>query len=71
HVVSGDAVHALRPRQCIVIPRQTWHRIENRGRAPVVIIELQHGSILSEEDIIRKQDDYGRVKGQKAVGKRQ
>jgi len=65
HVVSGETIHLLRRRQCVVIPRQTWHRIENRGRTPVVIIELQHGVILSEGDIIRKQDDYGRV-GQKS-----
>jgi hypothetical protein len=44
-----------------VIPRQTWHRIENRGRQPVVVIEVQHGSYLGEDDIIRKQDDYGRL----------
>ncbi|HXZ43207.1 MAG TPA: hypothetical protein VEH53_00145 [archaeon] len=46
----------------MVIPRQAWHRIENRGRQPVVIIEVQHGTYLGEDDIIRKHDDYGRVK---------
>src|SRR5574341_1974441 len=38
----------LRDRQCVVIPRQAWHRIENRGRRPVVIIEVQHGAYLGE-----------------------
>jgi mannose-6-phosphate isomerase-like protein (cupin superfamily) len=44
-----------------VIPRQAWHRIENHGRRPVVIIEIQHGNYLGEDDIVRRQDDYGRI----------
>ncbi len=60
-VVRGDQRLTLRGRQCTVIPRQAWHRIENHGRAPVVIIEVQHGTYLGEDDIVRKQDDYGRA----------
>lgn len=67
-VVAGTATVArgarrlmLRPRQCIAIPRRAWHRIENRGRGPVVIIEVQHGRYLGEDDIVRRQDDYGRI----------
>jgi mannose-6-phosphate isomerase len=60
-VVKGDRYLTLRKRQCTVIPRQAWHRIENHGRQPVVVIEVQHGTYLGEDDIIRKQDDYGRV----------
>jgi mannose-6-phosphate isomerase len=60
-VVNGDRFLTLRARQCTVIRRQTWHRIENRGRRTVVIIEVQHGTYLGEDDIIRKQDDYGRI----------
>ena len=60
-VVKGRRRLTLRGRQCTVIPRQAWHRIENRGREPVVIIEVQHGAYLGEDDIIRKQDDYGRI----------
>jgi mannose-6-phosphate isomerase-like protein (cupin superfamily) len=61
-VIRGRQRFALRQRQCAVIPRQAWHRIENRGRQTVVVIEVQHGDYLGEDDIIRKQDDYGRVK---------
>jgi mannose-6-phosphate isomerase-like protein (cupin superfamily) len=43
------------------VPRGAWHRIENPGREAVVIIEVQHGSHLGEDDIIRRQDDYGRA----------
>jgi mannose-6-phosphate isomerase len=60
-VVRGDRRLTLRKRECVVIPRQAWHRIENHGRMPVVIIEVQHGSYLGEDDIVRKQDDYGRI----------
>ena len=61
-IVTGAQHLTLGKKQCVVIPRQAWHRIENRGRQPVVIIEVQHGTYLGEDDIIRKHDDYGRVK---------
>ena len=51
----------LRKRECTVIPRGAWHRVENRGRVSVVLIEVQHGAYLGEDDIIRQADDYGRV----------
>ena len=60
-IVCDDRCLSLRERQCVVIPRQAWHRIENRGRKPVIIIEVQHGPYLGEDDIIRQQDDYGRI----------
>jgi mannose-6-phosphate isomerase-like protein (cupin superfamily) len=61
-VVNGTRSLRLRPRACAVIPRQAWHRIENHGRSVVVIIEVQHGTYLGEDDIVRKQDDYGRTR---------
>jgi mannose-6-phosphate isomerase len=61
-VTNGPKVLALARRACTVIRRQAWHRIENRGRIPAVVIEVQHGTYLGEDDIVRKQDDYGRVK---------
>jgi mannose-6-phosphate isomerase len=60
-VANGARRLSLRHRQCTVIPRGAWHRVENRGRVPVVIIEVQHGTYLGEDDIIRKADDYGRI----------
>ncbi len=65
-VVRGNRRLTLRQRQCAVIPRGAWHRIENHGRQPVVLIEVQHGKYLGEDDIIRSQDDYGRVKPSRA-----
>ena len=37
------------------------HRLSNQGTAPVALIEVQIGNYLSEEDIERFNDDYGRV----------
>ncbi len=59
-LVSGRAKR-LRPRGSVDVPRGAWHRIENPGRVPVVLIEVQHGPYLGEDDIIRRQDDYGRA----------
>jgi mannose-6-phosphate isomerase len=59
-IVSGRA-RRLKPRGSVDVPRGAWHRIENPGRVPVVLIEVQHGPYLGEDDIIRRQDDYGRA----------
>ncbi len=59
-VVSGRA-RRVKPRAAVDVPRGAWHRIENPGRRPVVIIEVQHGPYLGEDDIVRRQDDYGRA----------
>lgn len=69
-VVVGARVRRLKPRGTVDVPRGAWHRIENPGRRPVVIIEVQHGSRLGEDDIVRKQDDYGRTPRAPAPGRR-
>jgi mannose-6-phosphate isomerase-like protein (cupin superfamily) len=43
------------------IPVETKHRLENRQREPLVIIEVQCGDYLGEDDIVRFDDRYGRV----------
>lgn len=62
-IVVGARVRRLKPRDTVDVPRGAWHRIENPGRRPVVIIEVQHGSYLGEDDIVRRHDDYGRADG--------
>jgi mannose-6-phosphate isomerase len=57
----GRERRRLRARQSVTVPRGAWHRIENPGRVPTVIIEVQYGPYLGEDDIIRKHDDYGRT----------
>ena len=59
-IVSGRARRG-RARDAVAVPRGAWHRIENPGRIPALIIEVQHGSYLGEDDIERREDDYGRV----------
>ena len=59
-VIAGRA-RRLKPFATIEVPRGAWHRIENPGRRPVVVIEVQHGPRLQENDIIRRDDDYGRA----------
>ena len=51
----------LRAKGTVSIPRGAWHRIENPGREPAILIEVQHGPYLGEDDIIRQEDDYGRT----------
>lgn len=60
-VIVAGRPKRLKPRGAVDVPRGAWHRIENPGRVPVVLIEVQHGPYLGEDDIIRRQDDYGRV----------
>ena len=47
--------------QAIDIPVGGAHRVENPGTADLVFIEVQRGNYLGEDDIVRLQDDFGRV----------
>ena len=47
--------------ESIMIPSGSLHRLSNQGTAPLALIEVQLGSILTEEDIERFSDDYGRI----------
>jgi mannose-6-phosphate isomerase-like protein (cupin superfamily) len=62
-VVVGTRARRVGLRETVLVPRGAWHRIENPGRRPVVIIEVQHGPYLREDDIERRDDDYGRAGG--------
>ncbi len=50
-----------KPGEHIFIPLEAIHRVQNPGKKPVKIVEVQVGSILKESDIVRYQDVYGRV----------
>ena len=43
------------------IPQGTMHRLENPGRIPLELIEVQTGAYLGEDDIVRVEDTYGRI----------
>jgi mannose-6-phosphate isomerase-like protein (cupin superfamily) len=45
----------------IDIPTRSWHRIKNAGNDELVFVEIQTGSYFGEDDIERREDDFGRV----------
>jgi mannose-1-phosphate guanylyltransferase/mannose-6-phosphate isomerase len=59
-ITRGDEVFLLEENQSTYIPIGVRHRIENPGKIPVHIIEVQSGSYLGEDDIVRFEDAYGR-----------
>jgi len=60
-VTVGDEVKLLTENQSVYIPLGAVHRMENPGKVPMVLIEVQTGSYLGEDDIIRYQDVYART----------
>ena len=61
-VTCGDKVILLSENQSTYIPLGEKHRLANPGKVPLEIIEVQSGSYLGEDDIVRFEDTYGRVK---------
>jgi mannose-1-phosphate guanylyltransferase/mannose-6-phosphate isomerase len=51
----------LHANQHVYIPKKTLHRIENIGKELLEFVETQIGEYLSDDDIIRYEDDFGRV----------
>jgi mannose-1-phosphate guanylyltransferase / mannose-6-phosphate isomerase len=60
-VVNGDAELLLNTNQSTYIPAGHKHRLENPGVIDLVMIEVQSGDYLGEDDIVRFQDNYGRA----------
>jgi mannose-1-phosphate guanylyltransferase len=59
-VINGDSELLLRENESTYIPVGAIHGLENPGQMPLEIIEVQSGSYLGEDDIIRLEDKYGR-----------
>lgn len=59
-VTRGEETFLLSENQSTYIPLGVTHRLENPGKLPLEIIEVQSGSYLGEDDIVRFQDTYGR-----------
>jgi mannose-1-phosphate guanylyltransferase/mannose-6-phosphate isomerase len=59
-VTVGDRVLTLTENQSTYIPLGEKHRLANPGKMPLEIIEVQSGSYLGEDDIVRFEDHYGR-----------
>ncbi len=59
-VTRGDEEILLTENQSTYIPLGELHRLKNPGSIPLEIIEVQSGSYLGEDDIVRFEDTYGR-----------
>lgn len=59
-VICGDREMILGSNQSTYVPQCTTHRLENPGVINLVLIEVQNGQYLGEDDIIRFSDDYAR-----------
>lgn len=59
-VTNGDQMLTVRPNESTYIPMGSVHRLENKGRIDLVMIEVQVGEYTGEDDIVRLEDSYGR-----------
>ncbi len=59
-VTLGDKITNLKESEHIFIPKGSVHRLENKGAEDLIVIEVQNGDYLEEDDLVRIEDDYGR-----------
>ncbi|MEB3311554.1 MAG: phosphomannose isomerase type II C-terminal cupin domain [Snowella sp.] len=59
-VTCDEKIEVLEANQSTYVPQCSAHRLENPGVIKLVIIEVQNGDYLGEDDIVRFQDDYAR-----------
>lgn len=64
-VTINDSVQLVTENQSVYIPLGAKHRMRNPGQVPMVLIEVQTGSYLGEDDIVRYEDVYARGQGAK------
>jgi mannose-6-phosphate isomerase-like protein (cupin superfamily) len=60
-VTIGDTINTVHENESIFIPIGSVHRLANQGRIPLELIEVQTGSYLGEDDIVRLDDVYKRM----------
>jgi mannose-6-phosphate isomerase-like protein (cupin superfamily) len=67
-IVSGTGtvkmqgyVYDLKPKDYVVVEQEAKHQIRNTGTEPLIFIETQLGSYFGEDDIVRLEDNYGRI----------
>ena len=60
-ITVNDEEHILKAGESIFVPLGAVHRLKNPGSKPLAIIEVQIGSYLGEDDIIRYEDEFGRT----------
>ena len=59
-VTIGDKEIFIHENESAYVPKSTLHRLENLGKVPLEIIEVQNGEYVGEDDIVRVEDNYGR-----------
>lgn len=59
-VTVGDKTYNVHPNESTFVPISTTHRLENPGKVPLQMIEVQNGDYIEEDDIVRVDDAYGR-----------
>jgi mannose-1-phosphate guanylyltransferase/mannose-6-phosphate isomerase len=59
-VIVDDVEKLVRENESVYITATQWHRLENPGKVPLELIEVQLGTYLGEDDIIRSDDIYKR-----------
>jgi mannose-1-phosphate guanylyltransferase/mannose-6-phosphate isomerase len=60
-VLIGDKIQLISENQSVYIPIGVIHSLENPGKLSLELIEVQSGSYLGEDDIVRIEDQYGRA----------
>ena len=60
-ITNGEHIITLTENQSTYIPLGQKHRLTNPGTIPLEIIEVQSGSYLGEDDIVRFEDTFGRI----------
>ena len=73
-VVNGTAkieideeISILSENESIYVPLGSKHRLSNPGKLPLILIEIQSGNYLGEDDIVRFEDNYGRLIGKNST----
>ena len=61
HVDLHGHLKEVHPGRTFSIGPMAWHRLINPGEKPLIVVEIQTGSSFEEEDIERREDDYGRA----------
>jgi mannose-1-phosphate guanylyltransferase/mannose-6-phosphate isomerase len=59
-VIINDRENIVHENESIYVPKSTKHRLENPGKVPLELIEVQNGEYVGEDDIVRFDDVYGR-----------
>lgn len=60
-VIKADKEYIVHENESIYVPKSTKHRLENPGKVPLELIEVQNGEYVGEDDIVRFDDVYGRA----------